>query len=295
MSSQRLGFFSALSCFTIWGLLPLYFKLLGHVSPELMLAHRIVWALPTGLILIALAGNWRDLRAAITRQRLFWLLISSFVIAINWWVYIWAVGQDRVMEASLGYYINPLLNIVLGLIVFKERLRSAQWLAVAIAAIGVGIMTVALGRIPWVAIILALTFGVYSVVRKQLQVDSRVGFVLEVAVLYFPAVFWMGAQSEPIFAHGGWDIPLLIAAGPITAIPLILFALAAKRLALSTIGMMQYLGPTLQFLISLILGEAFGVTHALGFACIWMALIIFSLDGFRNEAKSRQLSAAGKT
>ena len=241
--AQRLGFVSALGCFTIWGLLPVYFKVLGHVRPEDMLAHRIVWSVPTGVLLIIIARNWRDIWEALTPKRLGWLIVSGVLIAANWGIYIWAVGQDRVMEASLGYYINPLLNVLLGFMVFNERLRPVQWLAVAIAAIGVMIMTLALGQLPWVALVLAATFAVYSIVRKQIQIDSRAGFVIEVAILFFPAAYWLAVSDVPLFARGGWDVPLLLAAGPITAIPLILFALAAKRLALSTVGMMQYIGP----------------------------------------------------
>ena len=291
-SAQRLGFFATLGTYTIWGLLPLYFKALGHVSPEDVLAHRIIWSVPTGLLLITMARNWRDIRDALTPKRFAWLSVSGVLIGANWWIYIWAVGQDRVMEASLGYFISPLLNVLLGLVIFKETLRPFQWLAVAIAAIGVTIMTIALGRLPWVALSLAATFGIYSIVRKQLQVDSRAGFVIEVAVLFFPAVIWLATRDVPLFQGGGWDVPLLLAAGPITAVPLILFALAAKRLALSTIGMMQYIGPTLQFLIALALGEAFGVSHAIGFALIWTALIVFTGDSVRGETKARRLARA---
>lgn len=292
--AQKLGFFSALGCYTIWGLLPIYFKVLGHVRPEDILAHRIVWSLPTGLILIAIARNWQDIRAALTPKRLAWLSLSSLVIGANWGIYIWAVGQDRVMEASLGYYINPLLNVLLGFLVFKERLRPAQWLAVVIAGVGVTIMTLALGRLPWVALVLAGTFGIYSIIRKQLLVDSRAGFLIEVAILVFPAIIWLAWSKMPLFARGGWDVPLLLAAGPITAVPLILFALAAKRLALSTVGMMQYLGPTLQFLVALAFGEAFGITHAAGFSCIWTALVVFTIDSVRGEAKARRLARAAE-
>jgi len=293
-SAQRLGFFAALGAYTIWGLLPLYFKALEHVRPEDVLAHRVIWSVPTGLLLIIIARNWRDVREALTLKRFAWLTVSGVLIGANWWIYIWAVGQDRVMEASLGYYINPLLNVLLGLVIFKETLRPFQWLAVAVAAIGVTIMTLALGRFPWVALSLAGTFGIYSIVRKQLQVDSRAGFIIEVAVLFFPAMVWFATREVPLFQGGGWDVPLLLAAGPITAIPLILFALAAKRLALSTIGMMQYIGPTLQFIVALALGEAFGVSHAIGFVFIWTALIVFTADSVRGDAKARRLARAAE-
>lgn len=292
--ATRLGFFACLGCYTIWGLLPLYFKALGHISPELMLAHRIVWSVPTGALLILIARNWQAVKAALTPQRLGWLVISGLMIGLNWWLYIWAVGQDRVMEASLGYYINPLINVLTGLVIFSEKLRRAQWLAVAIAALGVGVMTFAFGRLPWVALILAATFAAYSVIRKQVQIDSRAGFMVEVLVLLAPAGLWLGwfaGQGGAVWGDANLrDVLLLLAAGPITATPLILFALAAKRLRLSTIGMMQYIGPTLQFMIAIWLGEAFGREHAIGFACIWTALFIFTFDSVAGDHKARRLA-----
>ena len=201
------------------------------------------------------------------------------------------------MEASLGYYINPLVNVLIGAVFFAERLRPAQWAAVGLAGIGVAVMTSALGYLPWVALVLCFTFAFYSIIRKQVQVDSRAGFVVEAALLAPLALMWMGwFVGQPggrLIGDGGWDIPLLLVSGPITAVPLILFAIAAKRLRLSTIGMMQYLGPTLQFLISvLIFKEAFGLTHAIAFAFIWTALIVFTIDSLVGEAKARRLARA---
>ncbi|MEM7327139.1 MAG: EamA family transporter RarD [Pseudomonadota bacterium] len=296
----RLGFLCCLGCYTIWGCLPLYFRALEHIRPEEMLAHRIIWSVPTGLILIVIARNWQQLRAALKREHVLWLTVSAFLIGINWLVYIWAVGQERVMEASLGYYINPLINVVIGAIFFSERLRPAQWMSVFLAAIGVAVMTSALGYLPWVALVLCLTFAFYSVIRKQVDVDSRAGFVVEAALLAPLAMIWLGwFVGQPDgrwFGQGGWDIPALLAAGPITAVPLILFAIAAKRLRLSTIGMMQYLGPTLQFLISvLVFKEAFGWIHATAFAFIWTALLVFTIDSLMGEAKARRLARAASS
>lgn len=296
----RLGFFCCLGCYTIWGALPLYFRALDHIQPSEMLAHRIIWSVPTGLILIVIARNWKDLRAALTRKHVMWLSVSALVIGINWLVYIWAVSQERVMEASLGYYINPLVNVLIGAVFFSERLRMAQWLAVGLAGVGVAVMTVALGYLPWVAVVLCLTFAFYSVIRKQVQVDSRAGFVVEAALLAPLAMIWLGwfvAQPDGrLFGDGGWDIPLLLAAGPITATPLILFAIAAKRLRLSTIGMMQYIGPTIQFLISVyVFKEAFGLTHAIAFGFIWSALIVFTADSLMGDAKARRLARAASS
>lgn len=262
-----------------------------------MLAHRIIWSVPTGLILIVIARNWTQLRAALTRQHMLWLTVSAVLIGLNWLIYIWAVGQERVMEASLGYYINPLINVLIGAIFFSERLRTAQWVSVVLASVGVVIITSALGYVPWVALVLCITFALYSVIRKQVQVDSRAGFVVEAALLAPLAMIWLGwfaAQPDGrLMGEGGWDIPALMAAGPITAVPLILFALAAKRLRLSTIGMMQYIGPTLQFLISvLVFREAFGLMHAIAFSFIWTALIVFTIDSLMGEAKARRLARA---
>lgn len=296
----RLGFFCCLGCYTIWGCLPLYFRVLDHIQPSEMLAHRIIWSVPTGLILIVIARNWRDLRAALTRQRVMWLSISALLIGINWLVYIWAVSQERVMEASLGYYINPLINVLIGAVFFAERLRPAQWAAVAIAGAGVAVITMALGYLPWVALVLCFTFAFYSVIRKQVQVDSRAGFVVEAGLLAPLAMIWLGwfigQPGGRLMGDGGWDIPLLLVSGPITAAPLILFAIAAKRLRLSTIGMMQYLGPTLQFLISVfVFKEAFGLTHAVAFGLIWTALIVFTLDSLMGDAKARRLARAASS
>jgi len=262
-----------------------------------MLAHRIIWSVPTGLILIVIARNWAQLRAAVTRQHLFWLTISALLIGANWLLYIWAVSQERVMEASLGYYINPLVNVLIGAVFFSERLRPAQWTAVGLASLGVAVMTQAMGTFPWIALILCLTFAFYSVIRKQVQVDSRAGFVVEAAILAPLAMLWLGwfvGQPEGrLMGDGGSDIFMLLAAGPITATPLILFAVAAKRLRLSTLGMMQYIGPTLQFLISVyVFKEAFGLTHAVAFGFIWTALIVFTIDSLMGESKARRLARA---
>lgn len=295
--SLRFGFLCCLGCYTIWGGLPLYFRALDHISPAEMLAHRIIWSVPTGLLLIVIARNWDQLKAALTRQRVMWLAASALLIGLNWLIYIWAVSEERVIEASLGYYMNPLVNVLIGSVFFAERLRPAQWLAVAIAAIGVAIMTSALGYLPWVSLVLCFSFAFYSVIRKQVQVDSRAGFVVEASILAPLALLWMGwflGQAEGrIMGDGGLDIPMLLLSGPLTAFPLILFGMAAKRLRLSTIGMMQYLAPTIQFIISIfIFKEAFGWTHGAAFSFIWTALIVFTIDSLVGEAKAKRLARA---
>ncbi|MEP0316354.1 MAG: EamA family transporter RarD [Hyphomonas sp.] len=298
-TETRLGFFAGLGAYFIWGSLPLYIRLMKHISAPDLLAHRVVWSIPTALIFIALAANWRDVRTALKWDKLKWLAVSGALIGANWGCYIWAVNADRTVEASLGYYINPLVNVLFGMIFFSERLRLAQWIAVGIATIGVGIMTIAFGHIPWVALFLCMTFAVYSLIRKQVAIDSRAGFLMEVLLLAPLALVWLvwvSRQPEAhVFGEGGWDIALLMAAGPITSIPLILFALSARRLKLSTVGMMQYIGPTIQFLIAvLIFREPFGWTHAAAFGFIWTALAIFTADSVMGDAKARRLARAAR-
>ena len=298
-AETRLGFVAGLGAYFIWGSLPLYIRLMQHIGAADLLAHRVVWSVPTALIFIAIAANWRDVRAAVKWDKLKWLLISGLLIGANWGCYIWAVNAGRTMEASLGYYINPLVNVVFGMIFFYERLRTAQWIAVAIATVGVGILTVAFGRVPWVALFLCMTFACYSLIRKQVAIDSRAGFLMEVLLLVPFAVSWLawvtGQPDARVFGDGGWDVALLVAAGPITSVPLILFALSARRLKLSTIGMMQYVGPTLQFLIAVLLfREPFGWTHAAAFGFIWTALVVFTTDSVMGEAKARRLARAAR-
>lgn len=295
----RLGFLSAFGAYLIWGGLPLYFRALDHIAPQEMLAHRILWGLPTALIFITLAARWKDLRAALTPRRVGYLAISATLIALNWLVYIWAVSAERVTEASLGYFINPLVSVLLGMIFFSEKLRPAQWAAIAVAAVGVGVLTWELGRLPWVSLILCFTFATYGAVRKFVIVDSRIGFAVETALLFPVAFVWMtwfqSTSGGGWMGEGGLDYLLLPLAGPITAVPLILFALAAKRLKLATIGMMQYLTPTLQFLIAvLIFREPFGAVDAVAFALIWTALAIFTTDSVLGERKARRLARAAQ-
>lgn len=299
-AALRLGFPAALCAYLIWGSLPLYIRAMKHVGALELLAHRILWSVPTAILLIAIAANWRDVRAAFAGRNLRWLAVSSILIGANWAIYIWAVNAGRTMEASLGYYINPLVNVLFGMVIFAEKLRPAQWAAVAIATIGVCIMAAAYGHVPWVALALCVTFASYSVIRKKVAVDSRAGFLVEVVVLVPLAAGWLiwFATTQPggrWVGEGGLDIALLAAAGPITAVPLILYALAAKRLKLSTVGMMQYIGPTIQFLIALfVFHEVFMAQHAVAFGFIWLALIVFTADSLMGEAKARRLARTAR-
>ena len=286
----RTGLLAGLGAYTIWGLLPLYFKLVGEYSAGAILVHRVVWSVPTGIVLVLMAARWRDLARVVTPRRLFWLTASGLLIGLNWFTYIWAVEQDRVMEASLGYYINPLVNVAVGAVFMAERLRTVQWIAVLLACIGVSVETLALGRLPIVALVLCFCFAAYSVIRKQIAVDSRIGFLVEVLVLLPVLAIWaeISGMWAALVPRQAIDWPLLMVSGPITATPLILFAIAARRLRLSTIGFIQYLGPTLQFAIGLAYGEPLGLTRLTAFGFIWAAVIVFSLDSVRREMAERR-------
>jgi len=293
----RIGFLAALAAYLIWGSLPLYFRALDHIHPDELLAHRIIWSVPTGLAFVALAASWRTLERLLTLRTLGWLLLSALLIGTNWMLYIWSVSAERVMEASLGYYINPLVNVLFGLLFFGERLRRAQWLSVAIAAVGVTVLAWAFGRPPWIALVLCFTFAFYTVVRKRIQVDGRAGFVVEAALLSPFAALWLGhlvgSGAAGPMGRSALDIPLIMVAGPITAIPLICFTVAAARLSLSTIGMMQYIAPTLQFATAVLLfDEPFSNIHAIAFGLIWLALAIFTTDSVAGNARARRLARA---
>lgn len=291
----RVGLLASLSAYTAWGFLPLYFRALDHIPPDEMLAHRIVWSFITGIVLLFVAHRWSDIVKVLTLKKFIWLTISAFLIGLNWLTYIWSVEQHRVMETSIGYYTNPLLNVVIGALFFSDRLRFGQWAAFASATLGVIVVAFAYGSIPWIAIILCFSFSAYSVIRKQIMIDGRVGFAVEAAVLIPLALVWfwwfLGQPNGRLVGEGGIDIPLLMLSGPWTAFPLIMFAISAKRLKLSTIGMLQFLGPTIQFLIAvLIFRENFEQLHLLAFILIWSALVIFSVDSLIAERESNKLA-----
>ncbi len=288
---QRFGLMTGMGAYFIWGFLPLYLALLRHIEPADFLAHRVLWSVPTGLLLVVLAGRWRDVMTILASRNALWLALASLLIGTNWLIFIWAVGQERVMEASLGYFINPLVNVAVAAIFLSEKLRRLQWVAVIIAAIAVTVETFALGRLPWVALALSATFASYGLIKRQLVVDSRVSFTVEVLFILPLAVLWIGValfQGRNIVGNGGTDILLLLLAGPLTATPLLLFTLAARRLKFSTLGIMQYLGPSLQFGVALALGEMLTPVRTITFVLIWLAVILFSVDAIRFDRQQRK-------
>lgn len=281
---DRSGLLAALSAFTIWGLLPLYLRPLAQVPALQITAHRIVESCLLVFAILAIRGQLGAVRAALadgkTRLR---LIGSTVMISINWLVYVWAVGNGHVVDASLGYFINPLVSVMMGVLLLSERLNRAQWLAVALAACGVAYLTVATGRLPWIALVLALTFGTYGLIRKVVAVESVPGLAVETMLLFPLALGWLlwcEAQGSGAFGHGSALVDgLLIGSGVVTALPLTLFAFGARRIRLSTLGLLQYVGPTLQFLGGVfIFREPFPATRLVGFAIIWSALGIYVAD-----------------
>lgn len=282
--------------YVLWGLLPLYFKLLQTVAPLEILAHRVVWSLAFLALLLTLRRQWHwlapALRDAAVRRR---FIASSALIACNWFVYIWAITHDRVLDASLGYFITPLANVLTGRLVLKERLSPLQWLAVAIAALGVVWLTWQLGALPWIALLLAASFSSYGYLRKTASLGALEGLTLETLLLAPLAALglgWAALQGQAGFVGAPLSLQaLLLAAGPLTAIPLLLFAAGARRIPLSVLGMLQYLGPTLQLMLGIWLyHEPFGGARLQGYVLIWLACALFSAELLW---RSRRDAAAG--
>jgi chloramphenicol-sensitive protein RarD len=283
----------ALASFGLWGLFPLYFKAVSSVPAGEALAHRVVWSVVFVGLLLLLVRQWGAVAAILVdRRRRSRLIASSLLISANWLIFIWAVAHDRVLEASLGYFITPLVSVLLGRVVLGERLFRLQWIAVLLAAIGVGWMLIGVGVIPWVALGLAATFGSYGLVRKVADVPAIPGLFVETLIVGPPALaylLWLGVGGAGEFgAHGPAFDGLLIAAGLVTATPLILFAQATRRLRLASVGLFQYIVPTMQMLLAVFaFGEVFTPQHAVTFGCIWVGLALYSASAFgaRERAK----------
>jgi chloramphenicol-sensitive protein RarD len=282
---MRTGILSAALAFLCWGLFPLYFHAIGEVPPLQILAHRMLWSLLFLLIVLAVRRQWAWL-AVVRQPRVFGSFIASAVLlSVNWLIYIWAVNNGHVIEASLGYFINPLVNISLGYLLLKERLRPAQWMAIAVAALGVAWLTWQAGTVPWIALALAFSFGGYGLLRKTAALGALEGLSFETMVLFPLAaayVIWLTMHGQNTFINTDSTSTrlLLAAAGPITAIPLLLFASGARQIPLSVLGLLQYLSPTLQFLLGVwIFHEAFTPDRLVGFVLIWAALALFAIEG----------------
>jgi chloramphenicol-sensitive protein RarD len=290
----RQGILLAVGAYTMWGIAPIYFKSLSEVSPLEILSHRVVWSFFLLAFLLHLGRSWRNVRDTLTsKPKMTYLVATSLLVGVNWLIFIWAVNANHMLDASLGYYINPLINVVLGMIFLGERLRKLQWFAVGLAAIGVLIQVVAFGSIPVVAIALAFSFGFYGLLRKKVSLEAQTGLFIETLVMLPAAsiylLFIADSATSDLAANPISLNLLLIAAGIVTTLPLLCFTGAATRLKLSTLGFFQYIGPSLMFLLAvLIYGEAFTTDKAVTFAFIWGALVIFSFDGLRHNKKSKR-------
>ncbi|OAN70693.1 permease [Jannaschia sp. EhC01] len=285
------GFAYAVSAYVLWGGLPIYLKALSHISPMEIVAHRVIWSLPIIGVLIWVTGRTADLKVALRTPRLMAMAaLTALFISVNWGVYIWAIANERALDGALGYYINPLFSVFLGAVLLGERLSRLQWAAVALAALAVVVLTVEEGRLPWVALALMLSWGGYAFCKRKLPVGPNQGFFLEVALLCVPAfayVAWLGATGSGSFLVGvPWDSWLLVGCGLVTAVPLILYVNGAKLLRLSTIGILQYIAPTLIFLVAVFLfNEPFGSARMIAFPMIWAALVLYSVALFRQSRR----------
>lgn len=292
-TETRLGILAAVAAYTMWGLLPLFLIALRGVGADEVLVHRILWSVPFGALIITLRSQWPDVRNALRDRRVVLALAaSSSVIALNWLIYIAAVQAQHIFEASLGYYINPLIYVLAGVVLLGETLSNAQKAAAALAAIGVSILTVYGGQFPIVALVLAFSFTAYGYIRKKTPVGAMPGLFIETLMLAPLALVYMLTAlpgKGPAFGTGAEVTLLLVAAGPVTVLPLLSFAIGARRLPLSMIGFLQFIGPTLQFLIGIMDGEPFTRAHQFCFVFIWSAAAVFAADAVR---KSRIRAAA---
>jgi chloramphenicol-sensitive protein RarD len=286
----RDGVVAALAAYLMWGFLPVYFVLVRDVDSSEVLAHRVIWAVPFGALILSFRHQWSEVARAFTHKAMLgWLSLSSVFIGLNWFVYIWAIQDERILETSLGYYINPLTNMLVGYWLFGERLRRYQKVAVSLATIGVLVLTLASDSVPWVALFLAISFTVYAAVRKKVVIGGMPGLFVETVLLLPFAIIWfvyLYSSSQMAFLSGDSALNIwLVLAGPITAVPLLCFALAARRLSLTTIGFMQFLAPTIQFCTGIYFGENLTLAHIICFSFIWSAVAFFTYDAITSPKK----------
>jgi chloramphenicol-sensitive protein RarD len=281
------GFLFGVGAYALWGVLPIYFKTIADVASVDIVAHRVLWSLPFLALLVALSRGWSQVRAAASKPRVLGVLaITALLIGANWLLYVYAVTSGHILAASFGYYLNPLANVLLGRFVLKEQLSRMQWLAVAIAGAGIIVLAAgALGQL-WISLTLCISFALYGLLRKVIPADAVTGLAIETALLFPLAIAWLAwrtASGAPAFGSTERDAVLLVLAGVVSTTPLLLFNAAAKRLPYSTLGMLQFLAPTLQFLIAVLLyGEPFTRPHAVAFTAIWTALALYIVALLRS-------------
>lgn len=282
---MKKGILFGIGAYALWGFFPVYWKLLKHVPAPQLLGHRIGWSFLLLLAVILITRQWADFRSLLTRRTFFIYSIAAILIGINWLTYVWAVNEGYIVETSLGYFINPLLSVLMGVIILREKLRPAQWIPIGLAAAGVTYLTIIYGRLPWIALTLAFSFGFYGLVKKVAPLSSLYGLTFETGILFLPALGYLifsEVNRTGAFMHTGLisDL-LLIGAGVVTTIPLLMFASAARQIPLTVVGLLQYIAPTLQFSLGvLVYHEPFDQTRLIGFGIVWIALIIFWVENY---------------
>lgn len=283
------GLLNAIVVYLLWGVFPIYWKFLHDVPALQVIGHRIGWSFVLLLVYILLTRQWADFRSAAFDWKTMGIYsIAAILLSINWLIYVWGVNAGFIVETSLGYFINPLLSILLGVIFLREHLRSMQWIPVGLATLGVGYLTFVYGRLPWIALSLAFTFGFYGFVKKLSPLGSLYGLTLETGIVFPAALLYLafvGFSGSGAFLHNGMLVDVfLVGAGLVTTIPLLMFASAAKQIPLTVVGLLQYIAPTLQFLIGvLVYKEPFDLTRLIGFAIVWLALIIFAVESYLSS------------
>ncbi|MEV0225845.1 EamA family transporter RarD [Streptomyces sp. NPDC050704] len=290
---QRIGLLNGFAAYGMWGLVPLFWPLLEPAGATEILAHRMVWSLGFVAIALVVTGRWAWAGELLRQPRKLGLItVAAITISVNWGVYIWAVNNDQVVEASLGYFINPLVTIAMGVLLLKERLRPAQWAAVGIGFTAVLVLTIGYGRPPWISLCLAFSFATYGLVKKKVNLGGLESLTAETAILFLPALgylLWLSAQGDATFGgEGAGHAVLLAATGVVTAVPLVCFGAAAIRVPLSTLGLLQYLAPVLQFALGVLyFHEAMPVERWAGFALVWAALSLLTWDALRTSHRTR--------
>lgn len=289
------GVWYAIGAYTIWGLLPVYWKWLDHTPALQLLGHRVLWSFLSLCLVLWLSRRWKAFHSAVLDLRVLGAyLVAAALLGVNWLTYVWAVNAGFIVEASLGYFINPLLSVAMGVVFLRERLRPWQWVAIGLAAVGVFYLTFIYGTLPWIALTLATSFGFYGLVKKVSPLGSLDGLTAETGILFLPALAYLSfaeMTGRGAFVHSGaLSTLLLVGAGPVTTIPLLMFASAAQRIPLSVVGILQYIAPTLQFLLGvLVYGEPFSNARLIGFGIVWAALAVFAVERtmvYRAQSKA---------
>lgn len=299
-TNAKKGVLLAIGAYTMWGIAPIYFKTITFVPALEILSHRVIWSFFFLAIIIHFSHQWRNVVSIFqSKSKMLYLIATALLIGANWLIFIWAINANHMLDASLGYYINPLINVVFGMLFLGERLRKLQWFAVALAAIGVAIQIVVFGSVPVVAFALAISFAFYGLLRKKVSVNGQTGLFIETLVLIPAALIylaWFADSATSSMANNEFNLNvLLISAGIVTTLPLLCFTGAATKLKLSTLGFFQYIGPSLMFLLAvLIYGEAFSTDKAITFTFIWGALVVFSYDGLTQGRKRPATIVAAK-